>query len=464
MIGGASNDVHLVLRPYGLAGAWADEPAVRDGIRAADRPDAFADLEADCEYVEEPRRYGRAPDGTPAFRPVGGHVTFVGRAVAPIWADDDGRAVLAWHEDAGRRTLLIGVDVAEQIVRLRQGDPDRVLTDDDRARYGFDWERPNYLFEPQLDADHPTIPWADRLGFAVAEAVSRLAGWPLIEPLPDGARGAIVLSGDDDQAYLEKYDDQLRLLGGAPITYFLVPETRHNEETLRRLPPGVEISVHPDALDEPGEYDRLCAEQTAFVRRLSGAAVRTVRNHGYLSEGYLGHLDAWEANGIVLDVNLPGVDGTALNGSFLPAPTRRPDGTWSPTYNLLTAFGDGMQQALEMTPRAAARRVRSLVRQVEHDNPGALVFNLHPQNVGETKRLHRAALRATRRRGWTALGVESYLDWILARDDVDVVRAGDGFLLRAETAIEGLVVRTAHGNGWIGRSVPRFEGERVVPT
>ena len=103
------------------------------------------------------------------------------------------------------------------------------------------------------------------LGFLIAEQLARLNGLPLIEPLPYGLKGLIILTGDDDQAYLEKYDKQLKLIHGIPITYFLHPLTRHTAETLAKLPSSVEIGVHPDALETPEQYGSLCAD----IRNLS---------------------------------------------------------------------------------------------------------------------------------------------------------------------------------------------------
>ena len=246
--------------------------------------------------------------------------------------------MVAWHRSARRRTLLIGLDIEEEMVRHRQGDPTKVDTARVKSAFGFDFERPNYLFEDQLHPQYRTIPWADHLGFYLAETCARLSGYPLIEPLPQGARAAVVLTGDDDQAFLEKYAEQLRIVGRLPITYFLHPLTRHTRETLEHFPPNVELGLHPDALDKPDTYDQLCMEQAQQICHLSGKLMRIVRNHGYLNRGYLGHLNAWKENGLKLDVNCTGIEGTALNASFLPMRLRQRDGTWAEHYNLLTLF------------------------------------------------------------------------------------------------------------------------------
>jgi len=395
------------------------------------------------------RRFGRAL----AYRALLPHVTFTGPGLRPVWTDSEGRSVVAWHEgDAGRR-LLVGLDVEEEIVRYRQGDPDRARIAAE-GRYGFPTERANHLYDEQILADHPTVPWADRLGFLVAEAWARLTGGPLVEPLPGGARGAVALTGDDDQAPLETYAAQRRLVGDAPFTYFLHPLTKHDAGTLAALGAAIDFGLHPDAVDRPEAYDARCAEQIAWMERLVGRKVRLVRNHNYLSRGYLGHLAAWERGGLELDVNCSAIDGTALTGSFVPMRVRGPGGTWSKHRTLLTQFGDGMIFALGMSDWRAARRVRRLARQIETTSPGVLVVNLHPANVARTRRLHRAAIALARRPGWVAVRLERFLDWLDARDTIVVERSGAAAVVSARHPLNEVVLRIPVEQGWRRHPVP----------
>src|SRR5262249_37181411 len=160
------------------------------------------------------------------------------------------------------------------------------------------------------------------------------------------------------------------LVADLPFTYFLHPLTKHNGDTLQALGLTVDLGLHPDALDRPEEYDTRCAEQVAWMEAMTRRKVRLVRNHNYLGRGYLGHLGAWEREGLALDVNFSAIDGTALTGSFLPMRLRGVAGAWSEHRSLLTQFGDGMIFALGMTDRKAARRVRHLARQIESTFPG----------------------------------------------------------------------------------------------
>jgi hypothetical protein len=385
----------------------------------------------------------------PVFHALLPFLSFTGSGVRPVWTTADERAVLAWYEHDSVRQLLVGIPVVEEVVRHTQGDPRQAEVAANKSCWGFPHERPTYLFEGQLHPDYPTTPWADLLGFTLAELLAELTDLPLVEPLPGGAAGAVVLTGDDDQAWLEKYDHQLRCVGDFPITYFLLPWTRHTPATLAKLPRTVELGLHVDSLDAPERYAERCAEQARAVRSLCGRPVRSVRNHGFLSDGVSGHLPAWEDAGLALDANLPGLDGTALSGSFLPFRVRRPDGSWSAHRTLLSAFGDGMLPICELTERQAVRRVRRLARQVEVTRPGVLVFNFHPQNISETARLHRAVVALGRRRGWVALGVESYLAWLETRDQIRLHRGPDGVVqVIAPCPLTGLVVRRWGPRGW----------------
>lgn len=391
------------------------------------------------------------------------------------WADDRVRAALD-----GPRSPLAKLErgLVEEMIIWRQGDPDRVkaVRADRREGFGYAGERPNYLYEHRIVKGSEITPWADRLGFAVAQCAAS-AGWPVIDPLPFPLRGLVILTGDDDQAYLEQYDKQIEAIDGLPITYFLHPLTRHTPETLAKLPGNVEFGVHPDALDDPAGYDPLCREQTRKMSELVGRPLVLVRNHGFLNQGYWGHLKAWQACGFRLDSNLPGVDGTALNGSFLPGRIRSTEGEWTNHWSILTAFGDGMQAALGMTEQQARRRIREVVRMIERpsEQPGApsfgvLVFNLHPQNIDTTHALHRAAVKLAKRRGWAALGLETYLRWLDDWRRIDVRRADDGegkrFIIglpRADLSV-GVTPMDQHGRRRPkrvrldpGLSMPRFE-------
>jgi hypothetical protein len=454
-------DLDIILKFYGLIDYPKHEVSVIFVSENTNLPDDVSkknNQENTLFYrAKANKSFFKLPE--PIYQSLLTHISFSGGKIKPILVDKLGYTVIGWYQSDQEKMLLIGLDVVEEIIRYRQGDPSQVEKIQSKGGFGFGHERANYLFEDQIHSQYKTQPWADNLGFLLAETLAKMTGYPLIEPLPNGAKGAVILTGDDDQAYLEKYTEQLTAIGNFPITYLLVPQTRHTSETLAKLPDNVELGLHPDALERPDEYDSLCNEQSSYIRQISGKPIRTVRNHGYLSQGYLGHLNAWENNELSLDVNYSLADGTALNGSFLPMQVRRLDGTWSNHYSLLTAFGDGMIYALKMTQQQAIKKIRQLTKQIENNHPGVLVFNFHPQNISDTYQLHQEVLKINRRPGWISLGLESYLNWLEIKDKIELKKVNNQWTLTCPETVRGLVIRFPTDKGWKYQAIPEFTGE-----
>jgi hypothetical protein len=369
-----------------------------------------------CLYFKNKKKFLCFSRRIPSYHALLPHLNFKSPNLKPLWCDQNGNCIAGFYKDTHQEWLLMGLRFSNEIIRYRQGDPERVhqVKDKSSAILGFSFERSIYLFEKNILDKYKTIPFADWLGFFVAEFLARKLNRPLFHVLPNGAKGLLLLTGDDDQAYLEMYQKQINLIKDAPITYYLVYNTKHTKETLSNLPKSVAFGLHPDALDQPDQYDTLCKEQLEKIKTLTEQPIRTVRNHGFLNQGYLGHLPTWEACDLLLDLNYPGVDGTALNGSFLPMRVRQQNGQWSSHFSLLTLFGDGMIFALKMSEHHAVQRLRSLARQIENTYPGVIVLNLHPQNIVSTTKIHQAVLEIAKRDGWLIDTVENYLDWLLS--------------------------------------------------
>ncbi len=311
-------DLVMVLRRYGYLGIdlrakandlvdkhglwWSGCPvALSDCIaklHAIIHPsgDALASLGVKCQeesghsFLHESRGRAWWAKRPRVYQALLRHCSFSGPNIEPIWRNGHGRAVLAWWHHQGRKLLLVGLAVADELVRYTQGDREQPGRVQQRTRFNLDFERANYLFDTNLVPDAPAVPWADRLGFTLVRLLARQSGLPLVDPLPGGAAGLVLLTGDDDQAALATYREQVALLGDFPITYFLLPFTKHTPQTLGELPPSVEFGLHVDALEQPDRYETICAEQAAGVRNLCGRPVRAIRNHGFLNRGYLGHL------------------------------------------------------------------------------------------------------------------------------------------------------------------------------
>ena len=377
------------------------------------------------------------------------YVSFAGNDIEPIWVTAEDRTVIGWWRHEGRRDLLVGLDVVGEIVRYTQGDPKQVKVAENRSMWGFGHERPVYLYKDNVHPDYELEPWADRLGFLLAETLGRWLDVPLLSPLPEGAKGAVMLTGDDDEAYLEKYDEQLRHVGDFPMTYFMLPQTRHTPQTLAKFPKNVELGLHVDALDHPDQYDDACRKQLAAVFELTGKTPRTIRNHGHLSREYCGHLGAWEECGLDLDLNIPGMCGVVRTGSLLPFRILRPDGRWSPHYSLLSGYADAMTIHLKWSGRKQQRRIRRQARRVEQLHPGVLVFNMHPQKVSDNLRSLRTIMQLGRRPGWVALGADSYLSWLKAIEKIRLkVQAGGRPVLAGAEGLPGLKTRVWRDAAW----------------
>jgi hypothetical protein len=327
-------------------------------------------------------------------------------------ADDAGRPV--WLAVGG--LVIVGTDLAADLVRYRQGDPERAADAPD-AIWDIAGERPVHLFEHQLEPGRPFERYADHWAMTLADAVGRATGRPLEPLLPGGADGAVVVTGDDDQAELEMYERQLRLLGGTPMTYFLHPLTRHDPKTVRRLADrkGIELALHPDALDKPERYRELLHEQVEWFAGLTGGRPVSVRNHGYLSDGYWGHLPAWLDEGIAISANIPGLDGRVLSGSLLPARVAY-GGVLTRHWSILTAIGDGVVFIHGDSGEQAAERVRTYGATVRSSGiAGVVVLNLHPQNLDATEAMHHAAMELLGD-GFVAWNLRDCLRWFAARD------------------------------------------------
>lgn len=405
----------------------------------------------------EHRSWFRRPE--PAYRTLLDHFSFSGEGLTSILRTETGRTVVGWWNKNGNRYLVIGLRVVDELVRYTQGDPEKVISAADKTLWGSGHERPAYLFEDNIVKGYELVPWADRLGYLLVRLIADASGLPLLSLLPGGASGGVLLTGDDDQAYLEKYQEQLGLLQNFPMTYLMLPHTRHTSESLGKMPRNVEFGVHVDALEMPTNYAQICKEQTQSVRTLIGKPANVVRNHGHLNSGYWGHLQAWEDCGLDLDLSIRGLDGTCPTGSYLPYRVRRPTGSWSSHISLFSTFSDSMFYLQKWSPRKQISCVNKLAGQISGTDPGIIVFNLHPQNVSDFHDLHRTVMALGRRKGWVALGAESYLDWLTALAGINLVETASGFELHSSTPIEKLAYTWPAAPGQTFPHVlPKWEG------
>lgn len=346
------------------------------------------------------------------LRTLHSYLRFEVRDAVPVATDSDGELVWFQRGLGGASIVFAGTDLASDLMRYRQGDPAMAKNRPTEAKWGIPGERPNYLFDAQLAGEDPTERLADWWCEALAEALGNLCGIKREPMLPNGAPGAIVVTGDDDQAALHRYAQQRVLLGGLPMTYFLHPLTKHSRKTLKKLRARhrVELGLHPDALDQPERYAELFAEQARWYASLTGSDARIVRNHGFLNGGYWNHARSWMACGISASSNLPGFDAQILNGSLLPAPLLL-DGQLTDHWSILMAIGDGIVFVNNWDDRRSAQCIYELADRIRASGvPGVIVLNLHPENIEKTRGMHEAA-RAVAQSGFVAWTLSECINW-----------------------------------------------------
>jgi hypothetical protein len=156
------------------------------------------------------------------------------------------------------------------------------------------------------------------------------------------------------------------------------------------------------------------------------------------------------------------MDGTARTGSFLPFRIKRPDGSWSRHMSLFSAFSDSMRYQLKWSERRQRGRIVHLARQLEDTRPGVLVFNYHPQNIADTRSVHRTILKLGRRKGWIALGAESYQAWLQGMDEARLSRQGGQLVLESRQQLNGVALRYLSDGRWVTQLLPAWTGNRLV--
>lgn len=332
-----------------------------------------------------------------SFRTLHSYLSFSlaeGLEYVPLVFDKESNSVWFSFSHRGQNYLVMGTDLIEDLILFRQGDPNQVHEKADRSLWGFKFERPVYLYDTLIDKSNLLARPVDSWMLLLIEILSTRYGLKKRPLLPNNAKGVILLTGDDDQAYLESYVKQLQFIGTTPITYFMHPLTRVTRSFLKKLSlkHNIELGLHPDALDFPEKYSDLCRRQTFWFMRKYFKRPFSVRNHGYLNDGYWGHLPTWQKLGLNFSSNIPGYDGAILTGSLIPSKIGYNNNITN-HWSVLTAFGDGMLFTSQYTSQTAVKKIYDFANEILYSAmPGVIVFNLHPQNIEQTVCLHEAVL------------------------------------------------------------------------
>jgi hypothetical protein len=437
--------------------------------------------------------------GVEVRAPVGeGHVTFVdgwpadvplhafgGVAVAPTDADvvaewtAGGAAVTVRRVGAGV-VVLIGADVCESVVRIRQGWPvtadgvppadgtapvddgilkcedglsldyrlDRAMPDGSPMPTAFEHTYPPAGPAPMFHRPHADL-WAETLLEAVYR-VAELTGTPLarLDYWPDGISAVAHLSHDSDS----NTDDSARVAldafaaAGVPVTWCVLHPGGYSAQTYADIgAAGHEIALHYNAM---GDTDldvwgmRELLAQRNWLERTTGVAPVSNKNHYTRWEGWDRFYRWCVAAGIGVDQSRgPSKQGTV----GFPFGTCHPSFPLSENGKLLDVLALPLHtQDLWWT---AVEEVRDVILDQALARHGVAHFLFHGRNMLRHPEVVAAVLAtadAARERGmpwWTSERID---DWERRRRGVRVEVTGDArawhVVAHTDTPLAGAVL------------------------
>ena len=334
------------------------------------------------------------------------------------------------------RLVIFAYDLPECVMRLRQGEPERkgLIPDGDSI------PRPCHLYSGTSAGDAGWIPYADFHCMLLGDVVRRLLSVPVPSfwRLPADAPGALILSGDDDDATTEMREWEMRdveAMGGKMSLYLLPGRSKCEPEDVERWRRrGHEVSVHPDLVPERPDAERMLAKLrqdiAAFKKRWRGEA-RTVRMHCVAWPGYTEPAEVLEEMGVRMESNFfplafPRSRARAPYfgmGAAMPMPFARPDGSlvrvWQQPGHLEddALFGKTQDYSQKLSSEAWKAILDRIFGSIARYFHCVYCANIHPVNYlrfsGEQGR---DVMRAAAERGFPILSMEEWLDFWAARD------------------------------------------------
>jgi len=358
-------------------------------------------------------------------RRIGAGLVFSGNGTRPLLINTRGEyEAVAQHFSKGT-IYWVGSNVADEIIRFRQGDPSLPRPDIEYQLHKI-CERPQYRFECILERERAHLPEADLWGWWFAQCVWKLAGRPpRFWPLPAAERSVVLFTGDEDECDPELVERQVALFGeqNIPFTLFATMRSQLDEAAIKRFSAErVKYELHPVVDSDPDNYEPIFAQQMQWFEKRFGTSARAVRNHMHLHKGYIDYSEVWERYGIVMDFNYPGSDGTVLNGSLLPMQYRSVDGRWLTTYAQITLFADSL--FAKLTASEARARVKKTFAIMNDGLPGAVVFNFHPFNIEISAPFLQSIMKWILQKACSSLDVSAWMHFVLARKHLRLVHLG----------------------------------------
>lgn len=508
---------HAGLNLAGTRILLAPEPseAVRDAVHAGDGlvllgdPGPLADLAG--VTVRGPVTEGHVsfePDW-PADVPLHafGGVAMTADAAKVVATWDDGAAAITVHRAGAGFVVLIGADVCQSVVRIRQGWPvtedgtpppdgtapvdegilkcedglaldylrDRALPDDTPMPVPFEHTYPPAGPAPMFHRPHADL-WAEtlleaiyRTAEAIGEPLARLDYWP------DGVSAVAHLSHDSDANTDESAAKALEMfaLAGVEVTWCVLHPGGYSASTyddIKRA--GHEIALHYNAMgdtetDHWGE-DNLRAQHAWLLREAGVERLVSNKNHYTRWENWAEFYEWCARAGIMTDQSRgPSKQGTV---GF-------PFGTCHPSFPLAR---DGTPIDVLTVPLhtqdlwwTAVEPVRDVIIDQALARHGVAHFLFHGRNMlrhNEIADAVPATVAAARARGlpwWTS---ERINDWERRRRGVRVEISGSQeewhVLVHAERGLDNAVVLLALPEDLEGpvRTVRRHGREQVALT
>jgi hypothetical protein len=353
----------------------------------------------------------------------------------PLAWGADGQMLGALAKRGAGAVVRLGVDLAELLVSLRQGEPGRAGVDTDQ-----DGElKPNDLVPP-YDPALARVPFADMAFDRLLAELDAALACPLIRSraLPVGVRKLLIVTADQDYEDDEHVLSMAELLArhGASATFLATDRAAGRpadmnvkdgaapqlarESMERLLASGHGIGVHPF----PAQPRDIAAHVRRFVAH-AGMRPLIARNHHVTWLGYLDVPREEAALGIAMNLDMLPICSSGRPCVFFAGGSARPlaflehgrplsilqQTTCVDDYSLRVPYGRLREaaQALLASARAALA--------VGTQTGSPIVLNAHPVFVRFAPEWLAGVLSEP---GLTTLSAEAFLDFTLARRAVSV--------------------------------------------
>lgn len=376
---------------------------------------------------------------------------------------------VALHRQGAGASVVFTYDLADTVVRLHQGRPEKSSTgpDPDANRDGK--FTADDAFEGMRDFELRHVPQADVHQDLLVRAIrGLLAGsmpLPRLWHFPDAAPAVLFIDGDSDSMVWEDLEWVVREMAETGARYTLYLMTQHIEAfdpdriaALRKQ--GHEFGVHPWVAFQPDipTWRQCVADIVALFRERFAYHPRALRAHSCIFPGWDENPRLLSEHGLRLDTDFAGgyryVSGY-LNGSALPVKFMGRDGQVLDCYSqntVQTEDGSCTPKSLlpPMTEDEALDLALRLLRDCAGRWHGAFHPYFHPISLaGRTQvpcqRWFRQILRTARDMDLPSVNASQWLDFNDARREVAIdALAWDGrtldLALQASTAVAGLTL------------------------